>query len=94
MPLTVKVGFETEVEVEDSASEELASSARTKAAASATVAPIAKRIVLACCLGQSRDLRRVEVERKLSAKKVGALPLLNKCGREAAIVSTSSGSGS
>jgi hypothetical protein len=47
---TVNVGFDTEVAVDDSASTELASSARTMAA-SAAVAPIAKRIVLACCLG-------------------------------------------
>jgi hypothetical protein len=49
--LTVKVGFATEVDVDDSVSEELASSARATAAASATVAPIAKRIVLACGVG-------------------------------------------
>lgn len=54
--LTVKVGFVIEVEVDDSASEALASSACTMAAASATVAPIAKRIVLACCPGKSRGL--------------------------------------
>jgi hypothetical protein len=48
---TVKVGFATVVEEEDADSEELASSARTTAAASATVAPIAKRIVLALVEG-------------------------------------------
>lgn len=45
-PLTVKVGFATEVEEEASAA---GSSARTTAAASAAVAPIEKRIVIACC---------------------------------------------
>lgn len=43
---TVKVGFATEVEDEASAA---GSSARTTAAASAAVAPIEKRIVIACC---------------------------------------------
>jgi hypothetical protein len=52
----VKVGFDTDVEVDDSASAELASSARTTAAASAYVAPIAKRIMLACCLSGAEDL--------------------------------------
>jgi len=48
--LTAKVGFEMGEAVEDSTSElELdSSSARTKAAASRAVAPIAKRIALAC----------------------------------------------
>ena len=43
----MKVGFEIEVEVDDSAAEELlsASSARTTAAAMSAVAPRAKRIV-------------------------------------------------
>jgi hypothetical protein len=44
---TVNVGFATEVD-EDEASA-AGSSARTTAAASAAVAPIEKRIVIACC---------------------------------------------
>jgi len=51
------------VEVDDSASAELASSARTTAAASAYVAPIAKRILLAYCLGRAEVL--IEVAEKL-----------------------------
>ena len=49
-------------EGEASASGELASSARTKAAASAAVAPIAKRIVRACRLGRAEDLNQGGVE--------------------------------
>jgi hypothetical protein len=49
--LTVKVGFGTEtVEASELELELDASSARTKAAASRVVAPIAKRIVAACCV--------------------------------------------
>ena len=59
---TVKVGFATAGEGEGSVSGELASSARTKAAASAAVAPIAKRIVLAYCRGGAEDLNQVGVE--------------------------------
>lgn len=87
--LTVKVGFATVVEVDDSASAELASSARTTAAASAYVAPIAKRIVLACCLGRAEDL--IEVAEKLMRgfRLSWGVPLINNCGQEAANVSTS-----
>lgn len=58
----MKVGFVMADEGEASASGELASSARTKAAASAAVAPIAKRIVRACRLGRTEDLNQDGVE--------------------------------
>ncbi len=73
MKLTVKVGLGTEAEEDASASAELASSARTTAAASATVAPIANRIVLACCLEKNRGVEGSGGRGRLSNKKVGAL---------------------
>lgn len=60
----MKVGFATVAAGDDSAAGGLASSARTKAAASAAVAPIAKRIVLGCRLGRVEDLNQVGMEAK------------------------------
>ena len=75
--LTVKVGFEIDVEDADSDAEELlsASSARTTAAAMSAVAACAKRIVAgtACCLAcRAKDLDWVVELQEEKSRRRGA----------------------